>query len=160
MKSFQCDQCFKDLSSKWSLKRHLKIHTRKKPFKCDQSIFKGFNCYICTKAFSCKSHLTIHLRSHSGEKPFQCAKCGIVFSVLSNLYKHLRNRHLEQKPYQHLIIHNDGTATKQITSQSERLGSASSSQPDPSSFEILSRPRDVQCMDGVDVNQQGPFSTG
>lgn len=51
-------------------KRHLNIHSVRKPFKCD----------VCNKAFSLKVNLKLHWKVHLGEKPFICDQCDKNFS--------------------------------------------------------------------------------
>ena len=51
-KSFPCDQCGNNLSSKYSLTSHLRVDSREKPFSCSQ----------CGKSFAQKWNLTRHNR--------------------------------------------------------------------------------------------------
>jgi len=90
-KSFKCLICKKSFTQKWSLKKHLRIHT-------GESIEKSFKCTYCPKAFSWKSSLTIHIRSHTGEKPYKCTQCAKKFSEKGTLTNHLRI-HSGEKPY-------------------------------------------------------------
>jgi uncharacterized Zn-finger protein len=51
--------CLKEFTSRWSLTRHLKIHSGIKSFKCNQ----------CNKQFIQKCSLTRHEQTHLDEKP-------------------------------------------------------------------------------------------
>lgn len=69
------------------LLRHIHIHTKYKPCKCD----------ICGASFAVDSMLKQHLRTHSGEKPFSCSICGKKFATSSSLSIHNRV-HTGEKP--------------------------------------------------------------
>ena len=61
---FECDVCFKKLSSKY-LKIHKRIHAGEKPYVCE----------FCDKRFAASSNLTFHRRIHTSEKPYECQFC-------------------------------------------------------------------------------------
>ena len=77
-------------ASHWKefLKRHLLIHTRKKPCKCS----------VCDAAFTRKHHLRRHLLTHSGEKPHRCNVCNQTFTQKHHLRRHLLI-HTGDKPH-------------------------------------------------------------
>jgi len=71
-----------------SLKRHLKVKSANKCYKCTQ----------CKKCFNYSSDLKRHRRIHSGEKPYKCTQCKKCFNQSSELKRHLRI-HSGEKPY-------------------------------------------------------------
>uniref|UniRef100_A0A8D2I1N2 Uncharacterized protein n=1 Tax=Urocitellus parryii TaxID=9999 RepID=A0A8D2I1N2_UROPR len=99
-----------------TLTKHQRIHTRKHPYKCEES-GKGFNkslqlnqhhtihtgeelykCKECGKGFTQKGSLTQHQRVHTGEKPYKCEECGKGFTQRGSLTQHQRI-HTGEKPY-------------------------------------------------------------
>ncbi|KAK2955576.1 putative Zinc finger protein 79 [Blattamonas nauphoetae] len=92
-KRYQCLYCDYATNHSTSLKRHERIHTGEKPFKCT---FAG-----CGKAFAQSSDLKVHKRIHTGEKPFLCSfpGCDKVFSQAANLKTHQRI-HTGERPYE------------------------------------------------------------
>ncbi len=61
------------------LTRHLRTHSREKPFVCN----------ICNKGYSRISYLKMHLRTHTDEKPIVCEICNKGFNEMSKLMAHL-----------------------------------------------------------------------
>jgi group I intron endonuclease len=79
------DECDKILSSKNSLKLHLRIHNCEKPFQCKK----------CDKAFACGSNLDQHGLTHTDERPHECSECDFKFKTESALNKHIKRIHLK-----------------------------------------------------------------
>ena len=63
-KYFLCDilDCKAQFKTKYSLKRHMKVHKPVKPHKCPD----------CGKAFALPQYLLEHSYTHSREKPYIC----------------------------------------------------------------------------------------
>lgn len=55
MKPYQCEICFKRLSTKANLRGHITIHSNEKPF----------SCHLCPKRFKQKRHLKYHMKIHN-----------------------------------------------------------------------------------------------
>lgn len=87
---FQCseDGCGKAFLTSYSLKIHVRVHTKQKPFQCPES--------TCSKAFNTRYRLRAHLRLHNGQT-FNCDYCDKYFTTLSDLKKHTRT-HTRERP--------------------------------------------------------------
>lgn len=86
MALYTCAVCGKAFKQKGTLKTHMIVHQKERPFGC------GY----CKKRFKLKSHLKEHERIHTGEKPFSCPVCRMCFTRSNPMKIHLRNHHREQ----------------------------------------------------------------
>ena len=82
-----CDRNHRNFNQRQKIIRHLHVHTRYKPFKCEE----------CGHSFAIESMLEQHMRTHSGEKPYACKQCGKHFATSSSLSIHMRT-HTGEKP--------------------------------------------------------------
>ncbi|GJQ71737.1 hypothetical protein Trydic_g11430 [Trypoxylus dichotomus] len=80
MKWFICLYCNKEFKKPSDLIRHIRIHTREKPYKCK----------TCNQCFALKSTLLAHLNTHEGKRDFQCLICCKFFTSSKTLSVHVK----------------------------------------------------------------------
>ena len=84
IKHFECDVCQKQFYNKTDWKRHYRVHTGERPYKCNQ----------CDMSFKENGHLASHIKHiHCNKRPFQCFLCNKSFKSEWNLKSHIRNAH-------------------------------------------------------------------
>ncbi|KAI4884827.1 hypothetical protein NFI96_021003 [Prochilodus magdalenae] len=124
---FNCEVCGKSFKKKGTLRTHMIVHQKERPFRCklcgksyscakvlnvhliSHTGERPFGCGYCEKRFKLKSHLKEHERIHTGEKPFSCPVCRKCFSRSNAVKIHIRSRHREQL---HLIDVSGGGAMR------------------------------------------------
>ena len=80
-----CKICNKAFPTNSHLVRHMRSHTKERPFKCD----------ICEKSFTQNAHLKNHVMRHSKIKPWQCEICGRSYASRDYLKHHVKKQHEE-----------------------------------------------------------------
>lgn len=83
LKPFQCEICFKRLSTKANLMGHITTHSNEKPF----------GCHLCSKRFKQKRHLKYHQKIHR----FDLIDSGIG-DIKSNKRKSIDNIDIKIEP--------------------------------------------------------------
>ena len=80
-KRFACpvQPCGKKFSDRGHLKRHIRVHTGDRPFKCP----------TCERLFADKTNMNRHKETHSSNKKFECLGCHKKFIRKTSFIKHL-----------------------------------------------------------------------
>uniref|UniRef100_A0A3B5LCG8 C2H2-type domain-containing protein n=1 Tax=Xiphophorus couchianus TaxID=32473 RepID=A0A3B5LCG8_9TELE len=81
-KPFSCPVCNKTFSQSYHMTRH-RYHTGDKPYACT----------CCSKRFISKDKLNVHMRTHTGERPFSCPHCGQTFTQTGDRNRHISKYH-------------------------------------------------------------------
>ncbi|KAL5014983.1 hypothetical protein ScPMuIL_009253 [Solemya velum] len=79
----ECEVCGKIMSSKSSLRKHLYLHSGKKPYKCG----------VCNKSYPHSWYLTSHMKFHTDSWAHFCKLCDMHFMYKSTLKRHLCRKH-------------------------------------------------------------------
>lgn len=87
--SYKCGVCDKVLSDRTSLETHIKLQ--------HESRAKEYVCRHCKKRFAKRTALEIHTASHLKRDErlcgFKCPLCDNMFTLESNLKRHLKKQH-------------------------------------------------------------------
>ena len=86
-KNIKCPECEKMFFTEDNMKRHLKLHSEDRPFKCE---FEN-----CDKAFKTANGLKLHKISHKQDRPFPCdiEGCDKSFKTKRYLILHMNETH-------------------------------------------------------------------
>lgn len=110
----KCNICGKEFKKPIDLRRHVRTHTKEKPFTCEicsksfallctlkahlkthEENKQLFSCQVCSKKFTCKGSLTVHLRIHTASKPYNCPHCSLSFRTTGHRQSHVK-AHLKE----------------------------------------------------------------
>ena len=114
-----CTVCSKSFKKPSDLIRHIRIHTKEKPFQCE-TCSKSFSlkstlethkrvhdsnlkakhslaCHVCGNVFVSKSSLKSHIRIHTGAKPYHCEICNEKFRTPAQRKMHILSVHKEEE---------------------------------------------------------------
>lgn len=113
---WECHICKKTFSRFWTMKRHIAVHSGKKPFECSRcgkcfnrqfnldahavihANVHPYNCGRCGKSFKWRTTYSRHLGRHKGAKPYPCSICDKSFSRRDHLMEHI-NTHTGLRPF-------------------------------------------------------------
>ena len=88
-----CDYCGRVFPYPSAMEKHIRSHTKEKPYKCG----------ICDKAFTQQYNLCQHLLTHpktSTKTPFKCGFCDKAFNQKFSLSRHLLTNSNSSRPNQ------------------------------------------------------------
>jgi len=85
----ECDVCCKTFKNQTLYQRHMKTHTKEKPFKCDE----------CGKVFTSKSNMLAHQKTHFETKTYSCVHCNREFKGKKSLLEHVSSKHNHEKRF-------------------------------------------------------------
>ncbi|XP_019767922.2 transcription factor E4F1 [Dendroctonus ponderosae] len=77
-----CCHCSKEFTHTGDFKKHLRTHTKERPFSCLQ----------CDKSFPHSSNLRRHQRSHINDRPYKCEHCAKEFNRKDKLVSHRKSK--------------------------------------------------------------------
>ncbi|CAL8118726.1 unnamed protein product [Orchesella dallaii] len=114
-KMMKCEHCSYKCVSKSDLRKHSNVHKKTKLFTCSfcskafsfqenmrrhvVAIHQKSNlqCPKCDKVFTHNTYLKDHLQSHLKTKSFKCKFCGKAYQNRPNMYRHIREQHINEK---------------------------------------------------------------
>merc|ERR1712228_850674 len=92
-KRFKCEYCKYSTNNSCDLKKHIRIHTGERPFKCKEP--------GCNMKFRQRAHLKNHSQTHSSEKPYKCSYngCNKTFKLKNSYNRHCTLHVEDDKKY-------------------------------------------------------------
>lgn len=90
-KWLQCSYCPKQFTRPSDLLRHLRVHTREKPYECPWKNIEDETqevTVLCKRKFATKSSLTVHMKTHENFKKKTCSICLVTFTNSHSLQVH------------------------------------------------------------------------
>ena len=96
---FQCLVCSKYFNAEYTLRRHIKVHSKEKT-ESQKLEYKGkiHTCQQCSKVFKTNTELRRHEQTHSTDRPFLCEHCPGTFKSYDRLDKHYQI-HNSERPW-------------------------------------------------------------
>ena len=85
----ECDVCNRVFKNNTLYQRHVKTHTKEKPYKCDE----------CGKVFTSKSNMQAHQKTHFESKTYCCPHCSREFKGKKSLLEHVSSKHNHEKRF-------------------------------------------------------------
>lgn len=91
---FKCETCDATFLIHSEYNKHLKTHGKNR-----------FPCLICNKWFGKRYLLNAHQKTHSGVKNYECSQCQKRYTSQSNLDRHIRVFHHQERQYKCSTCH-------------------------------------------------------
>ena len=134
---FVCVLCKYSTNRKDNYTKHLRTHTKEKPFSCSicnkafsdmsnmlnhkKQVHEGtrrYQCTVCSQSFKRPGHLKQHMSRHSDVKPFRCehAGCTKAYKTKAALSDHVKRVHEMKRDYRCMVCGDAFYASYQLTS--------------------------------------------
>uniref|UniRef100_A0A8C4R0R6 C2H2-type domain-containing protein n=1 Tax=Eptatretus burgeri TaxID=7764 RepID=A0A8C4R0R6_EPTBU len=113
-----CQHCGKGFRHPSELRKHVRSHSGERPYACDLCTYRSaqaynlqmhirarhrhqpnFRCTVCGVAFSCLSELRRHVVLHGAEREYHCPHCTHRSSNSSDLKRHIVSIHTRNFPH-------------------------------------------------------------